>query len=214
MKYHTRLHFKRKNSKMRWNRFISDFETSQDKIEFSIAFSQLHNIPWKVLLALLKIDDCLQNERVSFLVNQDILKKSWDSELYFDKTESHSLFLLRLLKSKQICTYFFDSGQVEWLTQGINKVLSEEYLEEKPYRPTLIRYLGVLSNSSNFTNISDKRWHQVGGYDSEDDPNDILDWRVSVRWAKGKYYDGIINSYDEMTGKHEVLYDDGKWLDQ
>lgn len=33
--------------------------------------------------------------------------------------------------------------------------------------------------------------------------------RVRVRWAKGKYYSGIVASYNPGNGKHIVQYDDG-----
>ena len=33
--------------------------------------------------------------------------------------------------------------------------------------------------------------------------------RLKVKWAKEKYYSGTVTSYDPMTGKHRVTYDDG-----
>lgn len=33
--------------------------------------------------------------------------------------------------------------------------------------------------------------------------------RLRVRWSKGKYYAGVVTSYEEGTGKHKVRYDDG-----
>jgi hypothetical protein len=33
--------------------------------------------------------------------------------------------------------------------------------------------------------------------------------RLKVKWAKGKYYPGIITKYDTSSGKHQILYDDG-----
>ena len=33
--------------------------------------------------------------------------------------------------------------------------------------------------------------------------------RLKVKWAKEKYYSGTVTSYDPMTGKHQVTYDDG-----
>ena len=34
--------------------------------------------------------------------------------------------------------------------------------------------------------------------------------RLKVQWSKGKWYAGVITEYNERTGKHTVLYDDGE----
>ena len=45
------------------------------------------------------------------------------------------------------------------------------------------------------------------------DPKSLVSKRVSVLWAKGKRYSGVVKDYDAEQGKHMVLYDDGskKW---
>ena len=51
---------------------------------------------------------------------------------------------------------------------------------------------------------------------SKDSP--VVDWtlpmslvgrRLRVKWAKGKFYSGVVAAYVPETGKHQVLYDDG-----
>jgi hypothetical protein len=37
----------------------------------------------------------------------------------------------------------------------------------------------------------------------------IIGKRLRVQWAKGKWYAGTISGYNDITGKHSVLYDDG-----
>ena len=32
--------------------------------------------------------------------------------------------------------------------------------------------------------------------------------RLKIRWAKGKFYSGLVQAYDPVTNKHTVLYDD------
>jgi hypothetical protein len=39
--------------------------------------------------------------------------------------------------------------------------------------------------------------------------DDVVGRRLSVRWAKGKFYAGVVVSFDPSTGKHRVRYDDG-----
>jgi small nuclear ribonucleoprotein (snRNP)-like protein len=40
-------------------------------------------------------------------------------------------------------------------------------------------------------------------------PEAIVGRRLRVKWAKGKLYTGIVESYDESTGKHTIKYKDG-----
>lgn len=40
-------------------------------------------------------------------------------------------------------------------------------------------------------------------------PHDLVGRKLGVRWAKGKFYTGIVASFNKATGKHCVLYDDG-----
>ena len=39
--------------------------------------------------------------------------------------------------------------------------------------------------------------------------NSFIGQRLKVKWAKDKWYAGVVSGYDEATGKHSVLYDDG-----
>jgi hypothetical protein len=41
------------------------------------------------------------------------------------------------------------------------------------------------------------------------DPSKLIGRRLTVKWAKGKFYPGIISNYDPVTRKHRVKYDDG-----
>jgi hypothetical protein len=40
-------------------------------------------------------------------------------------------------------------------------------------------------------------------------PNSLVGRRLSIAWSKGEKYSGHVASYDESSGKHTVLYDDG-----
>jgi hypothetical protein len=53
----------------------------------------------------------------------------------------------------------------------------------------------------------------------KEDKDDGIDWsrprtlvgrRLRVKWAKGKYYGGMVDVYHAATGKHQVRYDDGE----
>ena len=37
----------------------------------------------------------------------------------------------------------------------------------------------------------------------------LIGKRIKVKWSKGKYYTGTVTSFDRLTGKHCVSYDDG-----
>jgi hypothetical protein len=40
-------------------------------------------------------------------------------------------------------------------------------------------------------------------------PKTLVGRRLRVEWAKGKRYEGVVTSYNETTGKHQIRYDDG-----
>ena len=46
-------------------------------------------------------------------------------------------------------------------------------------------------------------------YDSDDDPESIINRRISVKWSDGKWWSGIIKAYDPEKGTHHIQYDDG-----
>ena len=43
----------------------------------------------------------------------------------------------------------------------------------------------------------------------QSDEQSLIGKRLMVKWAKEKWYAGVVSGYDETTGKHSVLYDDG-----
>ena len=49
----------------------------------------------------------------------------------------------------------------------------------------------------------------IGALSLVNDPESVVGKRLRVRWAKGKYYTGVVDSYDESIGKHRIKYDDG-----
>ena len=40
-------------------------------------------------------------------------------------------------------------------------------------------------------------------------PQNLVGRKLKVGWAKGKFYEGLVNHYDATTGKHRVMYNDG-----
>ena len=40
-------------------------------------------------------------------------------------------------------------------------------------------------------------------------PKSLVGSRLHVKWAKDKYYAGVVSEHDSQTGKHQVTYDDG-----
>jgi hypothetical protein len=47
-------------------------------------------------------------------------------------------------------------------------------------------------------------------YDSDDEPEDLIGRRVSVRWSRGQWFVGKIAGYDSSTKSHTIYYDDGE----
>ncbi|KAL3937988.1 MAG: hypothetical protein SGBAC_007009 [Bacillariaceae sp.] len=40
-------------------------------------------------------------------------------------------------------------------------------------------------------------------------PEDLVGKRLRIKWAKGKFYAGLVQAYDAASGKHSIRYDDG-----
>lgn len=55
----------------------------------------------------------------------------------------------------------------------------------------------------------------LDGYDSDDEPSDLVGMRLSIMWGttQPKWFNGTCLDYDPSTGQHLVLYDDNekKW---
>ncbi|GLE03871.1 hypothetical protein PINS_up012782 [Pythium insidiosum] len=43
----------------------------------------------------------------------------------------------------------------------------------------------------------------------DDNPTRLVGKRVRVKWAKEKWYEGVVERFDEVTYEHFVVYDDG-----
>ena len=50
-------------------------------------------------------------------------------------------------------------------------------------------------------------------YDSDDEPTALVGKHIRVKWGQEKYYSGAVTMYDEHTGMHRVVYDDGDTRD-
>lgn len=79
----------------------------------------------------------------------------------------------------------------------------------------------LLAYRSNDTMVDEQEWDQVVArikergqhYDPSSidwsKPKSIIGKRLKIQWAKGKSYEGVVDHYDESTGKHRVQYNDG-----
>jgi hypothetical protein len=79
-------------------------------------------------------------------------------------------------------------------------------------------YCAVLVLYSRQENEDDAGWVKVASairdqyaavYADWSKPESLVGRKLKVSWAKGRWYSGVVDSYDVITGKHRVLYDDG-----
>ncbi|KAH1052453.1 hypothetical protein GLYMA_08G217900v4 [Glycine max] len=55
-----------------------------------------------------------------------------------------------------------------------------------------------------------RRRHITANVEASDDGNSLVGRRIKVWWPKDKmFYEGVIDSYDPIKGKHKILYADG-----
>ncbi|CAJ1966151.1 unnamed protein product [Cylindrotheca closterium] len=72
---------------------------------------------------------------------------------------------------------------------------------------TLVAF-GPLDQKAN-TNHRDRMFHRIVGQIQSQTPEEVVGKRILVKWAKEKFYAGIVKGYHAATGKHSILYDDG-----
>ncbi|CAM9400941.1 unnamed protein product [Hapterophycus canaliculatus] len=49
----------------------------------------------------------------------------------------------------------------------------------------------------------------ASGYDSDDEPQVLLNKRVKVKWRGDSWYPGTISEYNPAENTHKCVYDDG-----
>ena len=56
--------------------------------------------------------------------------------------------------------------------------------------------------------LSGKKF-QEEQYDSDEDPQSLVGKRVKIKWAKEKWYLGVVDHYNPAKMEHFIVYDDG-----
>ena len=171
-------------------KFISEIELEHGR-KLYLSEQLLHLNCRKMLLCLVDIDDELRPYRIKCVVKNVIERSSIE--------EKHELpiLVMRLFKRWHIADFLrSDTNLRQQFLDFVSCELNEEHLSP--------HYKLFTAPSS-----SKGEYEEYRCYDSDDDPCDILNKRISIRWAKGKWYDGVISDYDDNNGKHTVIYDDG-----
>ena len=79
-------------------------------------------------------------------------------------------------------------------------------------------YCAVLVLYSRLDNEDDAGWAKVAStlrdqyaaiYADWSKPESLVGRKLKVCWAKGRWYSGVVDSYNVTTGQHRVRYDDG-----
>ena len=106
------------------------------------------------------------------------------------------------------------------IAKPLDKNQAVEFLEGKTdpengkyYCATLLAYAFEDDENKEIANLVDKLKMTLVKDDissmSKSDKHSLVGKRLRVRWSKGKFYSGIVESYDCANGKHRVKYDDG-----
>jgi len=74
---------------------------------------------------------------------------------------------------------------------------------------TLIAFGPLDHRKKNTSNRDSSTVHDLVGQIHSQTPEDLVGKRLLVKWAKGKFYPGIVKEYDAASGMHSILYDDG-----
>jgi ubiquitin C-terminal hydrolase len=185
---------------------------------------------FRTLNTMLKIRDSLARERLTDSMTK-LLAVMASQARYYKATETSIEMLTRLAKRH--------TGIVRWLQENqmscvwIEKWLlahrgPEGYLQLQ--KTSLLKpsssssWVGVSVTSSKliksvdrmiarlvprFRGIFDPQLGLDPFYDSDENPQRLVGKRVRVKWAQDKWYEGSVESFDDKTYEHLVVYDDG-----
>jgi len=153
----------------------------------------------KLCILLVDISDKFQRNRIL-----SILKSLSSKQISWKVLET---LLMKLLKRKEVVSCIIELDLTPPLLNAVKSVEVvqndvKSYLAQNLHQLSTLRLL----NESE----EDRDWKIDATYDSDDDPESVINMRVSVRWSKGTWYNGLITEFCSMNGKHKVLYDDGK----
>jgi len=176
-------------------KFISDIELAHERPELiCLSLAMLHLDCRKVILCLANIDDELRPVRMKSII------KYVSETSSIEKEYELPILVARLLKRWHVAEILRSDENLR--QQFIDFVRCELKYEGKEDYDAHYKLLAAASSSKD-------EYEEHQSYDSDDEPSDILNKRLSIRWSKGKWYDGVVSEYDDDDGKHTVLYDDG-----
>ncbi|KAJ0412112.1 hypothetical protein ATCC90586_004032 [Pythium insidiosum] len=185
---------------------------------------------FRSLNTLFKQRDSLAEERVNDGMTK-LLAVMASQQRYFKATEISIDMLARLGKrhASVIRWLHANEGSCTWLEKWLLGHRGPSgYLQQKKtslVKPNSTSSWGQLSvNSDGFVrsverivakllprvrNLLDPSSAPEMFYDSDDNPTRLVGKRVRVKWAKEKWYEGVVERFDEATYEHFVVYDDG-----
>ena len=74
---------------------------------------------------------------------------------------------------------------------------------------TMTAVLSAKENETRTISASSSTGTGTGTVDWSAPPESLIGRALKVRWAKGTFYEGIVDNFDPTTGKHRVRYKDG-----
>ncbi|CEG37299.1 ubiquitin domain containing protein [Plasmopara halstedii] len=203
-----------------------------EKIMHGIEVEDHHDVKpyFRTLNSLLKIRDSLAEERLTDGLTKLVAVMA-SQQRYYKATETSLDMLTRLAKRH--------SGVTQWLCSNRQSCMwmekwllahcgAEGYLQQR--KTVLIKpnstssWVNVSVTSSGLIkaiersitkllprirSILDPEGVVETFYDSDDNPQRLVGKRVRVKWAKDKWYEGIVQEFNEDTYEHFVVYDDG-----
>lgn len=185
---------------------------------------------FRTLSTLLKVRDSLAAERLRDSMTKLVAVMA-SQQRYYKATEVSLEMLTRVAKRHASVTQWLAANHtsVAWMDKWLSGHRgSDGYLQQK--RTVLVKP----HSTSSWANVSlasaglgktidraiarllprirsllDPNASMEAFYDSDENPSRLVGKRIRVKWAKDKWYDGVVERFDESTYEHFVVYDDG-----
>jgi hypothetical protein len=190
----------------------------------------------------LHVDNSLPNLSLQGAILQVVeAVDSDDDNLQEDDVEVHSVVLLKSPQQRQQQQQqwtLMDDDQCQVISEDRAMKLLEGTIQEPPndgqnsssgktyFGATLLVYSVPEEQQDDWKELTQSIQQQMFRIPLEDADEHLVGRRLKIKWAKDKFYAGVVIKYDAASGKHQVLYDDGdlreyvlskktvEWIDQ
>jgi len=185
------------------------FFCSLDRFGFTPDGERILKVPKIDIPMMMKIDE-MKDDMVEYQLLGGVVHVSEES---IDE-EGHYVSVIRrdTTNDSDSCWVLIDDERTESINDstGLNYLQGTTSDDGTYYCAVLLLFGRQEKQDDGWVDLTSTiRQYYTSRYIDWSNPKSLVGRKLRVAWAKGKLYAGIVDSYDDTTGKHRVLYEDG-----